>query len=183
MLIHLLFPTLFLIPLHSFLQTPLCFIHSLYLHHHSFSPSILSFTSFLLLYSTHANSLSSVYLIIYIFPSLLIRHVLLSIYIVPHTSPLLYISPLSPLVPPLNVLFSSRSWAFPSWHQFVGCHDNLLSQVIYSSRSAWLPHNTGCVWTHVFFVVVILYICAWVWTFLSEKQLSLIIQISVEQYA
>lgn len=51
--------------------------------------------------------------------------------------------------------FSSRSWAFPPWHQFVGYHDNLLSQVIY--RSAWLPHNTSCVWTH--FCCFSIYLC------------------------
>lgn len=77
-------------------------------------------------------------------------------------SPLLYIVAFFPLPLPLNAISLRGGWAFPPWHQFVGYHDNLLSQVIYSSRSAWLPHNTSCVFKHIF--VVFLYICAFVWT-------------------
>lgn len=72
-------------------------------------------------------------------------------------SPLLYIFAFFSACPAIECNFSSRSWAFPPWHQFVGYHDNLLSQVIYSSRSAWIPHNTGCVWTH--FGCFSIYLC------------------------
>lgn len=66
--------------------------------------------------------------------------------------------PLSPFVPPLNVLFSSRSSALSPWHQFVGCYDNLPSQVIYSRGPACLPHSTGCVWTRFNSFICINYI-------------------------
>ena len=136
--------------------------------------------------SLHSHPLSSICLILFIFPPPLQFIFLLSLFLcrtllfshlhfLPHPAPLLC------TVPPFSVLFlSSRSWAFPPWHQFVGCHDNLLSQVIYSSRSAWLPHNTGCVWMCFLFLGggCCFYFCqeTTVWTFLFMKKFLLLIQ-------
>lgn len=45
------------------------------------------------------------------------------------------------LFSPLNALFPSRGWVFPPWHQFVGCLDDTLGQVIYSDSSTGILPN------------------------------------------
>lgn len=59
------------------------------------------------------------------------------------------------LISKLDALFSFRRWASPPWHPFGGCYGNLLSQVIYSGRSARVLSETGYVWTHLLFLFVI----------------------------
>lgn len=110
-------------------------------HHHHF----IIFQNFYV----QSKPLPSFFLTIYIVLLALMPHLLPSssispviltvlsdVLLLPYVLPILFIFPLALFVPPLNVLFSSSSSALTPWHQFVGCHDNLLSQVIYSSRPA-----------------------------------------------
>lgn len=141
-------------------------------HNRSFCSS--SFSLLLLRFSTIQSSSSSLLDLLPVFNPVLsfpLSRLLFVLFIL-YTLYLCLLSPLHPsfhshlsssviryplvyVVPPFDVFFSSRSRAFPPWPQFAGCSDVLLSRVIYSGRSAGLPHDAVCVWTHVVVVVLI----------------------------